>query len=165
MSDFFKHGGVENIRRAAEGVEQLLAGRADLLEPVPVPEFGIYKTSARPAVATVWISFYRAWLQAGDLDVVDALFCALEERGLQVRCLYSLSLRSPAVQAELLTQAEEFRPDVVVVMQSFSICLNDGERLSFFEQLDCPVLQVPVALCSKEAWTAISMVCPRRRPQ
>ena len=37
-------------------------------------------------------------------------------------------------------------------MQSFSICLNDGERVSFFEELDCPVLQVPVALCSKEAW-------------
>ena len=26
------------------------------------------------------------------------------------------------------------------------------ERISFFEELDCPVLQVPVALCSKEAW-------------
>ena len=38
------------------------------------------------------------------------------------------------------------------MMQSFSICLNDGERVSFFEELDCPVLQVPVALCSKEAW-------------
>ena len=24
--------------------------------------------------------------------------------------------------------------------------------MSFFEELDCPVLQVPVALCSKEAW-------------
>src|SRR5260370_32421552 len=38
------------------------------------------------------------------------------------------------------------------MMQSFSICLNDSERVSFFEELDCPVLQVPVALCSKEAW-------------
>ena len=152
MFDFFQHGGVENIRRAAEGVEQLLASRADLLDPVPMPEFGIYKTSERSAKATVWICFYRAWLQAGDLDVVDALFRALEERGMRVHCLYSLSLRSPAVQAELLTQAQAIPPDAVVVMQSFSICSNDGERLSFFEHLDCPVLQVPVALCSKEAW-------------
>ena len=152
MFEFFKHGGMENIRRAADGVEQLLANRDELLEPVPMPEFGIYKTSASPAIATVWICFYRAWLQAGDLEVVDALFSALEEKGLHVHCLYSLSLRSPAVQAELRTQAQECRPDVVVVMQSFSICLNDGERVSFFEELDCPVLQVPVALCSKEAW-------------
>jgi len=152
MFEFFKHGGTENIRRAAEGVEQLLANCDELLEPVPMPEFGIYKTSARSATATVWICFYRAWLQAGDLEVVDALFSALEEKGLQVHCLYSLSLRSPAVQSEFLTQAQECRPDVVVMMQSFSICLNDGERVSFFEELDCPVLQVPVALCSKEAW-------------
>src|SRR5271157_5312646 len=152
MFEFFKHGGMENIRRAADGVEQLLANRDELLEPVPMPEFGIYKTSASPAIVTVWICFYRAWLQAGDLEVVDALFSALEEKGLHVHCPYSLSLRSPAVQAELRTQAQECRPDVVVVMQSFSICLNDGERVSFFEELDCPVLQVPVALCSKEAW-------------
>jgi cobaltochelatase CobN len=152
MFEFFKHGGLENMRRAAQGVEQLLANRDELLDAVPMPEFGIYKTSARPATAKVWLCFYRAWLQAGDLEVVDALFSALEEKGLQVHCLYSLSLRSPAAQAELLTQAQDFRPDVVVMMQSFSICLNDGEHVSFFEELDCPVLQVPVALCSKEAW-------------
>ena len=152
MFEFFKHGGIENIRRAADGVEQLLANRDELLEPVLMPEFGVYKTSANPAIATVWICFYRAWLQAGDLEVVDALFAALEEKGLQVHCLYSLSLRSPAVQAEFRIHAQECRPDVVLVMQSFSICLNDGERVSFFEELDCPVLQVPVALCSKEAW-------------
>ena len=152
MFEFFKHGGIENIRRAADGVEQLLANRDELLEPVLMPEFGVYKTSASPAIATVWICFYRAWLQAGDLEVVDALFAALEEKGLQVHCLYSLSLRSPAVQAEFRIHAQECRPDVVLVMQSFSICLNDGERVSFFEELDCPVLQVPVALCSKEAW-------------
>ena len=56
------------------------------------------------------------------------------------------------MQAELLIQAQECPPDVVVMMQSFSVCLNDDQRISFFEELDCPVLQVPVALCSKEAW-------------
>src|SRR5271165_3477440 len=143
MFEYFKHGGLENIRRAAKGVEQLLANRDELLEPVPMPEYGVYKRSARPATAKVWICFYRAWLQAGDLEVVDALFSALEEKGLQVCCFYSLSLRNPAVQAELLTQAEECRPDVVVMMQSFSISLNDGERVSCFEKLACPVLQAP----------------------
>jgi cobaltochelatase CobN len=152
MFEYFQHGGMENVRRAAEGIEQLLSDRQDLLEPVPMPEFGIYKTSERPAPATVWICFYRAWLQAGDLEVVDALFSALEAKGLRVHVYYSLSLRSPAVQAELLIQAQECPPDVVVIMQSFSICLNDDQRISFFEELDCPVLQVPVALCSREAW-------------
>jgi cobaltochelatase CobN len=154
MFEFFQHGGRENIRRAADGIEQLLAEREKLLDPVPVPEFGIYKTSVKTAPATVWVCFYRAWLQAGDLEVVDALFSALEERGLRVHGLYSLSLRSPAVQSELLIQAQEYPPDVVVMMQSFSVCLNDDQRISFFEELDCPILQVPVALCSKEAWVS-----------
>ena len=139
MFEFFQHGGRENIRRAAEGIEQLLAEREKLLDPVPMPEFGIYKTSVKTAPATVWVCFYRAWLQAGDLEVVDALFSALEERGLRVHGLYSLSLRSSAVQSELLIQAQECPPDVVVMMQSFSACLrNDDQRISFFEELDCP---------------------------
>jgi cobaltochelatase CobN len=152
MSEFFKQGGMENMRRAAECVDQLLANRHVLSEPVPMPEFGIYKTSSGSGTGTVWLCFYRAWLQAGDLDVVDALFSALEEKGLRVHCFYSVSLRSPAAQINLLAQAEELRPDVVVMMQSFSICLNDGERVSLLEELDCPILQVPVALCSREAW-------------
>ena len=36
MFEFFQHGGRENIRRAAEGIEQLLADRDELLEPVTV---------------------------------------------------------------------------------------------------------------------------------
>jgi cobaltochelatase CobN len=152
MSEFFKQGGAENLRRAAEGIDQLLANRHILSEPVPVPEFGTYKTSPGPGTGTVWICFYRAWLQAGDLEVVDALFSALEKRGLRVHCFYSVSLRSPAAQIDLLTQAQDLHPDVVVMMQSFSVCLNNGERVSFLEELDCPILQVPVALCSREAW-------------
>ena len=112
--------------------------REELLEPVPMPEFGIYKTSARPAPATVWICFYRAWLQAGDLEVVDALFSALEEKGLRVHGLYSLSLRSPAVQAELLIQAQECPPNVVVMMQSFSICPNDDRADFSFRRTGLP---------------------------
>jgi len=152
MSEFFKQGGTENMRRAAEGVDQLLANHHVLSEPVPMPEFGTYKTSSGSGTGTVWLCFYRAWLQAGDLDVVDALFSALEEKGLRVHCFYSVSLRSPAAQINLLAEAQDLRPDVVVMMQSFSICLNDGERVSLLEELDCPILQVPVALCSREAW-------------
>ena len=40
----------------------------------------------------------------------------------------------------------------MLTTQSFSINMNEGDRLSFLEQLGCPVLQVPVALCGREAW-------------
>jgi len=154
MFEFFKHGGVENIERAGMSIELLLGNRSgDLPDAVPMPEFGVYKISKKPGVHRAWLCFYRAWYQTGDLAVVDALCAALEERGFHVRCFYSFSLRNPAAQAELLRLSrEEGPPDVVVTTQSFSICMNDGDRISFLEELECPVLQVPVALCGREAW-------------
>ena len=96
--------------------------------------------------------FLRAWYQTSDLAVVDAMCDALEKHRFEVCCFYSFSLRNPAAQAELLRLSQESPPDIVLTMQSFSICMNEDDRLSFLEQLGCPVLQVPVALCGREAW-------------
>ena len=141
------------MRRAGECIDLLLQKRPDdLPEATPTPEFGIYKVSSKPGARSAWLWFYRAWYQAGDLEVVDALCAALEDRGFRVCCFYSFSLRNPAAQSALLRLANESPPHVVLTMQSFSICMNDGDRLSFLEELGCPVLQVPVALGSREAW-------------
>jgi cobaltochelatase CobN len=153
ISEFFENGGLENLQRAASSVELLMQGRFEASpEPVLMPEFGIYKASTRPGLATIWICFYRAWLQAGDLEVVDSLFSALEAEGIRVVCFYSVSLRDPLAQAELLKSTRLDPPDVVVTTQSFSLGANDAERISIFEELNLPVLQLPVALCTKEAW-------------
>ncbi|MBV8375616.1 MAG: cobaltochelatase subunit CobN, partial [Verrucomicrobia bacterium] len=152
MSDFFNHGGAENMIRAGECLELLLRNRLEELpEATSMPEFGIYK-STPPADRRAWLCFYRATYQTSDLAVVDAMCEALEKRRFQVRCFYSFSLRNPAAQSELLRLSQESPPDVVLTMQSFSICMNEENRLSFLEQLGCPVLQVPAALCSREAW-------------
>ena len=153
MFEFFKHGGRENMQRAGECIERLLEKRHDdLPKATPMPEFGIYKVSTTPGRYNAWLCFYRAWYQAGDLEVVDALCAVLEDRGFHVHCFYSLSLRDPAAQAELLRLAQKSPPHIVLTAQSFSICVNDGDRLSFLEELGCPVLQVPVALGSRNQW-------------
>jgi cobaltochelatase CobN len=153
ISEFFENSGKENLERAAGCIELLMEGCLDdLPEPVPTPESGIYKASTKPGVATVWICFYRAWLQAGDLDVIDALFSALEDHGAKVICFYSVSLRNPLAQADLLARVQIDPPDIVVTTQSFSLGANDTERVSIFENLNVPVLQLPVALCSRQAW-------------
>jgi cobaltochelatase CobN len=153
VSEFFENGGLENLERAAGCIELLMNGCLDdLPEPAPTPEFGIYKASTKPAVATVWICFYRAWLQAGDLEVIDALSSALEDHGAKVICFYSVSLRNPLAQAALLARVRIDPPDVVITTQSFSLGANDTERISIFENLNVPVLQLPVALCSRQAW-------------
>ena len=153
ISEFFENGGHENLRRAASCIEVLVKSCPDALpEAVQMPEFGIYKASTNPGVATIWICFYRAWLQAGDLNVIDSLFSALEADGLKVICFYSVSLRNPLAQAELLKRAQVDPPDLVVTTQSFSLGVNDTKRISIFEELNLPVLQLPVALCSRLAW-------------
>jgi len=161
----FRHGGRENIRRAGTAVERVLQDPAsELPDPEPMPQFGFYKVTAEPArfrsvglaseaaLQRVWICFYRAWFQTGDLAVIDALHAALESKGFQVYSFYSFSLRSTAAQAELQRLAELHPPDVILLTQSFSISSGGSDRLSFFEQVGCPVLQVPISLGSREIW-------------
>ena len=171
----FRHGGRENIRRAGVAIESLIKDRsAGLPEPEPMPQFGFYKVTEGARLRPVdlessfakaskdkseaalhkraWICFYRAWFQTGDLAVIDALQAALENKGFQVFAFYSFSLRSAAAQAELLRLAEQNPPDVVLLTQSFSISSGDADRLSFFEQLGCPVLQAAISLADKETW-------------
>jgi cobaltochelatase CobN len=99
-----------------------------------------------------WICFYRALFQTGDLAVIDALHAALERQGFQVHSFYSFSLRSAAAQAELQRLAELNPPDIILLTQSFSISSGGFDRISFFEQLGCPVLQVPISLGNRETW-------------
>ncbi|MBV9392550.1 MAG: cobaltochelatase subunit CobN, partial [Verrucomicrobia bacterium] len=115
----------------------------------PTPTFGLYRASTQKRNYTAWICFYRAWVQAGDLQIVDSLFGALEKKGFEVRCLYSFSLRSSA--QHLLSVSEVSSPDVILAMQSFSISAGETE-VSIFEQIGCPVIQVPAAFCSETVW-------------
>ncbi len=149
----FRHGGRENIRRAGESIELLLQDLSSRLpDPEPMPQFGLYNVTSEPRLKRAWICFYRAWFQTGDLAVIDGLHAALENKGLQVYSFYSFSLRSAAAQAELLRLAELNPPDVILLTQSFSISSGGSDRLSFFEQLGCPVLQVPISLSNRETW-------------
>lgn len=155
VSNFFQNGGAENMDRAGECLELLLQGNLDgLPEAISVPEFGLYKTIHHTGGPVAWVCFYRALHLTGDLAVVDALADALASKGFHVCCFYSLTLRNPAVQEELLRLAHDSPPDVILTTQSFSICLNDGDRVSFLEEIGCPVLQVPVGLAGREAWLA-----------
>jgi cobaltochelatase CobN len=176
----FRHGGRENIRRAGEAIELLIKDPSPVLpDAEPMPQFGFYKITAEPRFRPVglsssfakatedrseaalhganrpkraWVCFYRAWFQTDDLAVIDALHAALESKGFQVYSFYSFSLRSAAAQAELQRLAELNPPDVILLTQSFSISSGGSDRLSFFEQLGCPVLQAAISLADRQTW-------------
>jgi cobaltochelatase CobN len=149
----FRHGGPENIRQAGEAVELLLQSRfEEIPEAKPMPEFGLYKITPEPRPRRAWLCFYRAWFQTGDLAVIDALQSALESKGFQVCSFYSFSLRSAAAQSKLRRLAGTNAPDVILITQSFSIASAGPDRLSFFEELGSPVLQVPISMANRETW-------------
>ena len=105
--------------------------------------------SGRPLAALI---VYRALVQAGDTDALDALSQALEDANFNVLALYATSLRDPIALALLDSILAESPPDVILAATSFSATLGDGTPP--FAALDCPVLQVVFATETRAAWAA-----------
>ena len=127
MFAYFREGGIDNMERAAEAVELLLENKIeDFPEAHEIPTFGwlakksveknnsaaksekdtkliISPTSCQDKeIGRVWITFYRALQQTGDMAVVEALTEALIKQGLEVSGFYAYSLREPEAQQEML---------------------------------------------------------------
>jgi cobaltochelatase CobN len=158
MHALFAEGGTRNLAGAGALAEALLewdgAAQITLPEVLPVPALGWHRRATSPGPAgTVWLTFYRAWQQTADLEVVDTLCAALEKRGLAVGAFYCQSLRDTSAQTAL---AEESRgavaPDAVLTLQSFSASHTGAEGAAFLSALDCPVLQVAVSAAGRAAW-------------
>jgi len=161
MFSYFREGGIDNMDRAFDAVNLLLKNKTESYpEAVKIPTFGWWKDKSESRnqnqeTGTVWITFYRALHQTGDMAVIEAMTEALYKQGLKVLGFYAYSLRDPGAQEELLRKAEEERPDAILTMQSFSVGRMDEmgkARLSFLEKLDCPVIQVPTSTENREAW-------------
>ncbi len=156
--EYFKEGGLDNIRHAGEGVQLLLKKMTTDFPPViKMPKFGWYEKETPLAKTSddrplAWVCFYRAWYQTGDLAVIDCLRNSLKNQGFRVSAFYAYSLRNQETQEALLKAAQDEAPQVILTLQSFSICINDGDRISFLERLGCPVLQVPVSSQDQEDW-------------
>ena len=172
---YFREGGIENLQQAADAVELLLENKIEILpQSIQVPKYGwlnydfskyqklsnldIYKTTdARiedqdyQYSGIVWLTFYRALKQTADMQVVEALIKALQNRSLKVFAFFAYSLREPEAQEELIQKKEEDPPDAILTMQSFSIGRMD-ERVSFLETLNCPVIQVATSTEGFDEW-------------
>ena len=155
MFSYFREGGTANMELAAEAVELLLENKTrGFPEALKIPTFGWLKDKSgkrnqKSKIGRVWITFYRALQQTGDMAVVEALTEALNKHGLEVLGFYAYSLRESEAQKELLRKAENEPPDAILTMQSFSIGTGPsrgsiGEqsetRISFLERFNCPVI-------------------------
>ena len=167
---YMVQGGPENADRFLNYCAAFLNGDDDWLEPEPLLSAGIYHpgasaadldmlrenwTAGAPVAALV---FYRALVQAGNLDAVDALIDALGREGLNVLPVYVKSLKDPVSAATLESLMAEAPPAVVLNCTGFAVAAPGADTIGGARQaspLDAPgapVLQVVFSGGNLDGW-------------
>ena len=162
---YLVHGGAANADGFLAFAAHLAGRGAGWTEPVPLMPAGLYWTGLdmpdAAAVRAQWagdnpvaaVVFYRALLQSGDLEPVDALIAALAARGLNPLPLYVQSLRdevSAAVAGELLSAMP---PAVVLNATGFAVSSPGGAAAGTpFDASRAPVLQTVLAAATEAGW-------------
>ncbi|MFP6733595.1 MAG: cobaltochelatase subunit CobN [Rhodospirillales bacterium] len=159
------HGGAANARNFLKYCAHLLGRDNDWREPAPLVRAGFYLPGVDlpdlDRVRANWIDgapvaaivFYRALVQAGDLEPVDALIEAVAARGLGPLPLFVGSLKDPA-SAEIVAGAlAEAGADIILNLTGFAVSAPGGTMADTpFTNADCPVLQLILAGGGEANW-------------
>ncbi len=157
------HGGLENGRQCLIYAANLLGADQPWREPAPLLRAGLYWPGlAQPDLAAIrghWraertaaLVFYRALVQAGDLEVIDGVIAALQARGLNPLPIFVASLRDAQAGPLVRKLLAETAPDVVLNATGFAVSSPAARRGSPLDVADRPVLQVVLAGGSRAAW-------------
>ena len=154
-----REGGPANWRAVAACLKQLLAG-AEPSPPVlqrltdPTPHDWRDENGAR-----VGVVLYRAWWQAGDEQLAQALLAALRRAGLAPRALWLSSLRDEAVQQGVRDLLSREQVDAVICTTSFaSVEFSEaGLGAPLWDGLAVPVFQLLCSTQSRDSWQASSV--------
>ncbi|MGN6551850.1 MAG: cobaltochelatase subunit CobN [Pararhizobium sp.] len=121
----------------------------DLRSTVPHPPQG-----GRLERGTVAICFYRALVQSGQTQPVEALCTALEAEGLRALPVFVSSLKDPVSVDTLRAVFAKSPPDVVLNATGFAVSAPGAERRpTVLDETGAPVLQVVFSGSSAETWT------------
>ena len=131
--------------------------------PEPLPRAGLFgvdrledwraQAGERPVVP---ILFYRAYQQAGDTAVIEALVAALEQVGLAPLPLYIQSLKDPASARFLASIFAELPPELIITTTGFAKASGEAQSGHLFAKSDAVVLQAPIASSPRDVWQASS---------
>ena len=108
------------------------------------------EAEGKPLAAIV---FYRALVQSGQTEPVEALAQALAARGLEVLPIFVSSLKDPVSIETVRALFADRAPDVVVNLTGFAVSSPGGERVpTVLEEQGAVVLQAVLASGSAESW-------------
>ncbi len=162
---YLVHGGPGNADSFLAYAADLTGIPAEWLEPVPLPPAGLYWPSrSRPDLDSVkreWESdspvaalvFYRALLQASNLEPVDDLIAALRRTGLNPLPIYVLGLKDP-ISASVVSQTLAEAPvDVILNTTGFAVSRPGEHRTPTpFDASKAVVLQTVFASTTEDNW-------------
>ena len=164
---YLVHGGPANADNFLAFAAALLGGKGDWQEPVRLLTAGLYwpgidapdlsdlrgRWHADAPVAA--IVFYRALVQSGNLEPVDALVGALQDRGLNPLPIYVQSLKESVSAGIVSATFADAPPGVILNATGFAVSTPGADRTE--TPLDipgCPILQTVFAATTEEIWAA-----------
>ncbi|SEQ11987.1 cobaltochelatase CobN subunit [Faunimonas pinastri] len=151
---YLVEGGAENFTGALRFCAHLIGKGERPPEPSPLSTAGLYRNGVPSGETPVaGIVFYRALMQAGQTEPVDALCEALKARGIAPLPIFVSSLKAADDAAFVERTLKEADAALVLNATSFAIS-RPGQSFggTVLDGGDRPVLQVTFAGVSEEAW-------------
>ncbi len=157
-------GGTDNAGELLLYAGSLIGHAAAWREPAPLLTSGLYWPGVeRPSLDDLrarWrgrpvalLVFYRALVQAGATEAIDALIEALRRAGLDALPVYVGSLKEPFAQELLRGLIRAAGPEAILNATAFAVSRPGGVgRPAPFESADCLVFQVVLSGGGEEAW-------------
>lgn len=156
--DYLVQGGADNAQNFLRTAKALVDGcESDAPPARELLKAGLYGAADWPELQATWhqgapvvaLTFYRALLQAGNTQPIDALISALVARGMNVLPIFISSLKEAVSQETVRYLFAKASPSVVVNLTAFAV--GNGEP-TVLDEGDAVVLQAVLAGGSEEAW-------------
>ena len=163
---YLNQGGATNSANLLRFVQGVLENREnDIPAAAPLLKAGLWwPDTDQPSLAKIqkdWmpkapvvaITFYRALLQSGNTQPVQALVDALRERGCNALPVFVASLKDNISQSTVQHLFQQAIPSVVINMTGFAVSSPDGTHIpTVLEEGGAVVLQAILAGGGEAAW-------------
>jgi cobaltochelatase CobN len=162
---YLVEGGIENAGSMLDYAASLIGDAREWREPKPLLKAGLYwpglsepgledlRARWRGQRPVALVAFYRALLQAGQLEAVNGLIEALDRAGLDALPVHVASLKERMAAGLIEKLLTQIRPDVILNATAFAQSQPGAARSATpFDQADCPVFQVVLSSGGEAEW-------------
>ena len=164
---YFTHSGVENALNLLKYANSILGEGVLWKEPVLLLKAGFYwplidfpsltdlQKYWQPKRSTIMVTFYRALMQAGNLEPINAIISQLNDLELNALPIYVSSLKDDF--SSKLVQSTINDQEIKAILNSTSFASSKpgfGGKIFPFEEANCPVFQIILSGNNRTTWEA-----------